>query len=103
MIKLYGVPQSRAMRALWMLEELGLPYENVKVNSSPDRVKAAPDSLAEILTGRTRNWHAMASTKESVAPAFGWMSNGNPNGVRPLRLSDQLLPSGETEPFSSEL
>src|SRR6059058_843193 len=32
MIKLYGVPQSRAMRALWMLEELGLPYENVKVN-----------------------------------------------------------------------
>src|SRR5437773_4479856 len=32
MIKLYGVPQSRAMRALWMLEELGLPYEHVKVN-----------------------------------------------------------------------
>jgi glutathione S-transferase len=32
MIKLYGVPMSRAMRALWMLEELGLPYENVKVD-----------------------------------------------------------------------
>jgi glutathione S-transferase len=32
MIKLYGVPGSRAMRALWMLEELGVPYENVPVD-----------------------------------------------------------------------
>jgi len=32
MRKLYGVPGSRAMRSLWMLEELGLPYENVKVD-----------------------------------------------------------------------
>jgi glutathione S-transferase len=32
LIKLYGVPRSRAFRSLWMLEELGLPYENVPVN-----------------------------------------------------------------------
>jgi len=31
-IKLYGVPQSRAYRSLWMLEELGVPYENVPVH-----------------------------------------------------------------------
>jgi glutathione S-transferase len=32
MIKLYGVPGSRAMRSLWMLEELGVPYEHIKTN-----------------------------------------------------------------------
>ena len=32
MITIYGVPRSRALRPLWMCEELGLQYENVKTN-----------------------------------------------------------------------
>src|SRR2546426_3362100 len=36
MIKLYGVPRSRAVRSLWMLEELALPYENVKIPPASD-------------------------------------------------------------------
>jgi glutathione S-transferase len=32
MIKLYGIPRSRTMRSLWMLEEVGVPYENVRVS-----------------------------------------------------------------------
>ena len=39
MIKLYGIRQSRAMRSLWALEELGVPYENVPINFATDAKK----------------------------------------------------------------
>ena len=30
--RLYWCPQTRAIRALWLLEELGIPYELVKID-----------------------------------------------------------------------
>jgi len=33
-LKVYGYAKSRALRTLWMLEELGVPYEHIDVNSS---------------------------------------------------------------------
>jgi glutathione S-transferase len=50
MIKLYGVPTSRASRCLWMLEELGLAYELVPVSFSGDNKK--PEYLAVNPNGR---------------------------------------------------
>ena len=32
MIKIYGGSRSRALRCLWMAEEIGVPYENIKTN-----------------------------------------------------------------------
>jgi glutathione S-transferase len=49
-IKLYGIPQSRASRPLWMLEELGVPFELVPVNFSGENKK--PEYLALNPNGR---------------------------------------------------
>lgn len=32
-LRIYGVPKSRTFRPLWVAEELGIPYENVPVDS----------------------------------------------------------------------
>ena len=45
MIKIYGVPRSRALRPLWMCEELGLQYENVKTNFATGDTRALRRSL----------------------------------------------------------
>jgi len=47
-VKLYGIPMSRASRCLWMLEELGIPYENVPVHflgeaQKPEFLKINPN------------------------------------------------------------
>ena len=37
-LKLYGIAQSRAFRNLWLLEEMGLPYEQVNVGLEDRKV-----------------------------------------------------------------
>lgn len=49
MMKIYGIPQSRAGRCLWMARELGLQHENVPVHfratrESPELLKANPNA-----------------------------------------------------------
>jgi glutathione S-transferase len=45
MLRLYGTPQTRAFRPLWMLEELGVPYELVKTDFASGDTRA-PEFLA---------------------------------------------------------
>ncbi len=66
MIKLYGVPASRAFRCLWMLEELGVEYEHVPINFS-DECKTSefkklnPNARIPVLVdGDTVLWESMA-------------------------------------------
>ena len=40
-LKIYGVPLSRAYRALWMANELGLDYENVPIHFADGSAKTS--------------------------------------------------------------
>jgi glutathione S-transferase len=41
MLQLYGNPRSRAMRCLWMLEEMGEPYELIEKSTRTDELQSA--------------------------------------------------------------
>ena len=50
-LKIYGIPLSRAYRALWMVNELGLDYENVPIHFADGSAKT-PQYLAVNPNGR---------------------------------------------------
>lgn len=66
MIKLYGVPGSRAMRSLWMLEELSVPYENVKTHfgtdsRQPEYMRINPNGhIPTLQDGDVTLWESLA-------------------------------------------
>jgi len=67
MIKVYGVTRSRALRALWMLEELGVAYEHVPTHFATGETHAAeflalnPNGHVPVLQdGELVVWESMA-------------------------------------------
>ncbi len=50
-LKIYGIPKSRAVRVIWMAEELAIPYENVLVTMA-DKAHKGPAYLAVNPNGR---------------------------------------------------
>lgn len=67
MIKLYGVPASRAFRCLWMLRELGLEFDSAPTNFATGDTRTAeflklnPNGHIPVLVdGSTVLWESMA-------------------------------------------
>jgi glutathione S-transferase len=67
MITLYGVPRSRTMRCLWMLEEVGVPYENVPTHfatgdvTKPEFLKINPNAhIPALVDGEVTLFESLA-------------------------------------------
>jgi len=67
MIKVYGVPASRTFRTLWMLEELGVPYENIPTHFAtgdtrkPEFLAINPNGhIPALVDGDVTMWESMA-------------------------------------------
>jgi glutathione S-transferase len=121
MIKIYGVPRSRTMRPLWMLEELGLPYQNVKVNflgesRSPEFLRLNPNGHIPVLQdGDLTLWESLAinlylarrydkglwpKTVEDEGRAFQWSLWAMTELEEPLLttlLNRTFLPEGQRD------
>jgi glutathione S-transferase len=121
-IKLYGVPTSRASRCLWMLEELGLAYELVPVSFSgdnkkpeylavnPKRVPALDDEglvlfeslainlhLARKYDGSKGLWPASADDQSRAIQWSLWAANELEPHVIAHMLNSRMLPEAQRD------
>ena len=48
MLQLYGNPRSRAMRCLWMLEEMGQPYQLIEKSTRAEDLQSAETEVIQI-------------------------------------------------------
>jgi glutathione S-transferase len=67
MLQLYGNPRSRAMRCLWMLEEMGKPYQLIEKTTRADDLQSAnyrrlnPNArIPTLVDGDLVLWESMA-------------------------------------------
>jgi glutathione S-transferase len=67
MLQLYGNPRSRAMRCMWMLEEIGEPYQLIEKSTRTDELQSAeyirlnPNArIPTLVDGDLVLWESMA-------------------------------------------
>jgi glutathione S-transferase len=85
MLKLYGVLMSRANRCMWMLEEMGHPYELVETSAHPDDLRTAeylrlnPNArMPTLVDGDTVVWESLAINLYLADKYEGPMQAGSP-------------------------
>ena len=101
-MKLYGIPQSRAARCLWALEETGLDYERVdtvmrKDTNAPEFLAVNPNGrIPALVDGDLTLFESLAINSYVVKKAGGDLA---PNGPAEAALADQwsLWAMTETE------
>lgn len=88
MIKLYGFPGSRAFRNIWMLEELGVPYENIPVHFAtgdtrkPDYLAINPNGhVPALVDDGAAYWESMAINL--------YLAKKYDKGLQPKSLEDE--------------
>jgi glutathione S-transferase len=85
MLKIYGSPQQRAFRALWMAEELSIPYERIQPDQrSPEFRKINPNGrVPAIQDGDVTLFESMAINLYLAS------KYGREKGLWPSSIEDQ--------------
>jgi len=106
MIQLYGIPRSRASRCLWMLEELGQPYELVETSAHPDDVRTdeylrlnPTARIPSLVDGEFVVWESLAINLYLAQKYEGTMNLGTPE-VMALANQWSIWVALEVEPLA---
>jgi glutathione S-transferase len=126
MIKLYGIPASRAYRSLWALEEVGVEYENVPTHflgetKKPEFLAINPNGrIPTLVDGDVTLFESMAinlylakkydgglqpKTLEDEARALQWSFWGMTEIEPPLMqiiLNRVMLPENQRNPAAAD-
>jgi glutathione S-transferase len=85
MLQLYGNPISRAMRCLWMLEEIGEPYQLIEKSTraddlqTPEYLRLNPNArIPTLVDGDAVLWESMAINIYLAQKYPGPMHSGSP-------------------------
>jgi glutathione S-transferase len=88
MLQLYGNPKSRAMRCLWMLEEVGEPYRLVEKSTRADDLQSSeylrlnPNArIPTLVDGEVVLWESMAINLYLAQKYEGPMHCAGPEGL----------------------
>lgn len=88
MIKLYGPPRTRTHRVLWMLEELGLEYENITETHTDDKPIPELEALnpngkvPTLVDGDTVVWESLAVNL--------YLADRHDGGLKPRSESERI-------------
>ena len=95
MLTLYGITQSRAFRPLWLLHELGLEYEHIRLDyrgeqlNDPDYLAVNPNGrIPTLVDGDLVLWESMAINLY-LAHRYGGDSGLWPQGIENQALAQQ--------------
>ena len=113
-MKLYWCPKTRALRALWMVEELGEPYERVRIDIRDPVAKGDPafravspmGKVPALEDGTTRLWDSGAICayladqypRAGLAPAIGTVDRGR--YLQWLLYTNSVIEPAMAEKFS---
>ncbi len=93
MMKLYWAPRTRSLRALWVLEEAGVPYERVRLDLSAGEQKSAefrainPMAKVPALTDGTLTIAESGAICAYVAETHPGGGSLPPLGIRPAAVT----------------
>ena len=98
MMQLYWAPRTRSLRALWMLEEAGVPYERIRLDMATGAHRTPEQGLRLMLAALDYAAASMRSTSTTISRKW----NGLDSTLACLGAPDEGCSATAAKPSEGE-